>query len=223
MIKNTTSQLIFETIYIVLAIIGTIASLGYFNKTFVPEFYIYYTNISNYTCLIVMICCLNETIKNANLNKNDYVSFCPRLNFICTIIIIMTFVVFNSSLFMGYSIKEYALSLNSLCFHLILPIMFTLHWLIFFERGNIHLIDPLLAIIFPILYITFVSIRALLIESTASLKYPYFFLNIPQIGLIKFFAWILLLIFIMLCIGFSFYLIDSLSKKSNYKAIKTIN
>ena len=53
MIKNRTAQLLFQTIYCTLGLVGCIASLGIFDniKMIRWDFYVHFTNISNFFCL----------------------------------------------------------------------------------------------------------------------------------------------------------------------------
>ena len=48
MIKNRTAQLIFQTAFCTLGIIGIMASLGFFDYAFRADFFVHFTNISNY-------------------------------------------------------------------------------------------------------------------------------------------------------------------------------
>ena len=81
MIKNRTIQLIFQTIYCTLGIVGCIASLGIFDNINVIrwDFYVHFTNISNYFCLGVMIAALIQTVKK---KEDSYVSTAPVLKFV---------------------------------------------------------------------------------------------------------------------------------------------
>lgn len=224
MVNKKAGQLIFETIYLVLGFIGTLGSLGYFDKSFQSNFFIFYTNISNYLCLGVIIYSFVITIKKTNNSLNN-IKISSRLHFICVVIIIMTFLVYNSSVFIDWSFSDYALSLSSLCFHLILPIMFTIHYFAFCPIEKLKWYDPLFTIILPILYVSFIQIRALLFPNV-QIKYPYFFLNVQSLGFGKFILWILLLIVIMLLISYMIYFINLLriektSKKHLVKKIKS--
>ena len=64
-IKSRTAQIIFQTIYCTLGLVGTIACLGIFDdfKMFRWDFYVYFTNLSNFLCLGVMFAALIQTIK----------------------------------------------------------------------------------------------------------------------------------------------------------------
>ena len=76
MIKNRTVQLIYQTIYCTLGFVGCIACLGIFDdiNMFRWDFYVYFTNISNFLCIGVMVAALVQTAKKNC--KNAYSSFC---------------------------------------------------------------------------------------------------------------------------------------------------
>ena len=65
MIKNRTAQLIFQTIYCTLGLVGVVASLGIFDNVsnIRWDFYVHFTNISNFFGLGIMVTCLFQTIK----------------------------------------------------------------------------------------------------------------------------------------------------------------
>ena len=81
MIKNRTIQLIYQTVYCTLALVGSVACLGIFDdiKMFRWDFYIYFTNLSNFLCFGVMLTALIQTIKK---KEDGFVSSCPLLKFI---------------------------------------------------------------------------------------------------------------------------------------------
>ena len=76
MIKNRTAQLIFQTIYCTLGLVGIIASLGIFDNINMIrwDFYVHFTNISNFLCLGVMVTALVQTIRK---KEDELVSVHP--------------------------------------------------------------------------------------------------------------------------------------------------
>ena len=81
MIKNRTAQLIYQTIYCTLGLVGCIACLGIFDniKTIRWDFYVHFTNISNFLCLAVMVVALIQTAKK---KEDSFVTALPLLKFI---------------------------------------------------------------------------------------------------------------------------------------------
>ena len=82
MIKNRTAQLIYQTIYCTLALVGSVACLGIFDdvKNFRWDFYIYFTNLSNFLCFGVMLTALSQTAKR---KEDGFVTATPLLKFPC--------------------------------------------------------------------------------------------------------------------------------------------
>lgn len=179
MIKNRTTQLIFQTTYLAFGFIGILASLGLFVAKFQNNFYVYFTNLSNYICIGIMLFELIETIKK---NKNSYVKFNPLIKFMGILMILLTFFVFNILLADDRTLAE-NLSISSLLLHVALPIMFVLDWILFYERKQTKWYYPLLSILVPLIYVIFIYLRAFILNGKGEVIYPYFFFNINEIGL----------------------------------------
>lgn len=221
MIKNRNAQLIFYTIYCTLGIVGSIACLGIFDdiKTFRWDFYVYFTNISNFLCLGVMFAALVETVKK----KDDgYVSAAPLLKFIGILGILLTFIVFNTML-AGAADRDPQLNwrIGSLLFHVVLPIMYVADWFLFYERKKCKWYYPLASIGFPLAYVLFLLIQAVILKFDSSiltptgaktpLIYPYFFVNLEKEGLMVL-VWIVALAAVFAAVGYAFYGLDRLIK-----------
>ena len=73
MIKDRTTQLIYQTIYCTLGVVACVASLGIFDNINLIrwDFYVHFTNISNYFCLGIMFA---ELIQTARKDKDGYVT-----------------------------------------------------------------------------------------------------------------------------------------------------
>lgn len=221
MIKNRNAQLIFYTIYCTLGIVGSIACLGIFDdiKTFRWDFYVYFTNISNFLCLGVMFAALVETVKK----KDDgYVCAAPLLKFIGMLGILLTFIVFNTML-AGAADRDPQLNwrIGSLLFHVVLPIMYVADWFLFYERKKCKWYYPLASIGFPLAYVLFLLIQAVILKFDSSiltptgaktpLIYPYFFVNLETEGLMVL-VWIVALAAVFAAVGYAFYGLDRLIK-----------
>ena len=221
MIKNRNAQLIFYTIYCTLGIVGSIACLGIFDdiKTFRWDFYVYFTNISNFLCLGVMFAALVETVKK----KDDgYVSAAPLLKFVGILGILLTFIVFNTML-AGAADRDPQLNwrIGSLLFHVVLPIMYVADWFLFYERKKCKWYYPLASIGFPLAYVLFLLIQAVILKFDSSiltptgaktpLIYPYFFVNLETQGLMVL-VWIVALAAVFAAVGYAFYGLDRLIK-----------
>ena len=222
MIKNRTAQLIFQTIYCTLGIIGVIASIGIFDNVanLRWDFYVHFTNISNFLCLGVMFAALIQTAKKKD---DSYVTAAPMLKFIGMLGILLTFLVFNIML-AGAPGRDPQLNwrIGSLCFHVVLPIMYIADWFLFYERKKAKWFYPIASIGFPLVYAIFIFIQAAILKfdttiliptTTTPLIYPYFFLNLETQGVGGVAKWMLILFVAFVAVGFLFIGLDRLGKK----------
>ena len=230
MIKNRTTQLIFQTIYCTLGFVGCIACLGIFDnvKLFRWDFYVYFTNISNFLCLGVMFAALIQT---ANKKEDSYVTAAPLLKFIGMLGILLTFLVFNIML-AGEEGRDPQLNwrIGSLLFHVVLPVMYIADWFLFYERKQCKWYYPIASAGFPLAYAVFLLIHAAILKfdssiltptpnSTTPLIYPYFFVNIDKQGVPGVLAWVGILAVVFIAVGFAFFGLDKLGKKKSNKSV----
>lgn len=222
MIKNKTTQIIFQIIYCTLGIIGVVASLGIFDdiKNIRWDFYVHYTNISNFLCLGVMFASLIQTIKK---NENSYVSTVPLLKFIGMLGILLTFLIFNI-LLAGAEDRDpqHNFRIGSICFHVVLPIMYIADWILFYERKKVKWFYPIISILFPIIYLSFILLQAIILKfdtsilipgSNTPLIYPYFFVNIENLGIFGVLNWIVIISVVFVFLGYILYLFDKFTIK----------
>ena len=222
MIKNKTAQLIYQTVYCTLGLVGFFACLGIFDNINVIrwDFYVHFTNISNFFCIGVMLAGLIQTVKK---QENDYVSAVPILKFIGMLGILLTFLVFNI-LLAGAADRDPQANwrVGSLLFHVILPIMYIGDWFLFYERGNSKWYYPIASIAFPLVYLVFLLIQAAILKFDTSilipttktpLIYPYFFVNLQTQGVSGVLMWTAVLFIAFVTVGYAFYGIDRLAKK----------
>ena len=161
MIKNRTAQLIYQTIYCTLGFVGFIASLGVFDniEAIRWDFYVHFTNISNFLCITVMTAALVQTAKK---KEDGYVNSTPMLKFIGMLGILLPVLVFN---FMLAGAREAKLNwrVGSIVFHVILPLMYIADWFLFYERKKCKWYYPLASTAFPLVYVIFLLIQAVIL------------------------------------------------------------
>lgn len=214
MIKNRTAQIIFQSFYCAIGFIGIIASLGIFDDVLNPrwDFYVHFTNLSNYLCIGVMLAGLIQTAKK---KADSYVSTAPFLKFIGVLAILLTFLVFNF-LLAGQPDRDPQANwrIASISFHVILPIMYVLDWILFYEHKKVRWFLPLASVVFPVLYVIFVYVRAAILNFNpdAPYIYPYFFLNLETQGVAGVAKWVLILFAGFIALGYIFYGIDKVIK-----------
>ena len=226
MIKNRTAQLIYQTIYCTLGLVGCIACLGIFDNIQMIrwDFYVHFTNISNFFCLGIMFTALFQTIRK---KEDSYVKAAPMLKFIGILGILLTFLVFNIMLAGAEGRDPQAnWRIGSLLFHVLLPIMYIADWFLFYERKQCKWYYPIASIGFPLAYVIFLVIQAIILgfdssilipTTTTPLIYPYFFVNIETQGVPGVLMWIAILSVAFVAMGFGFYGLDRISKKQKDK------
>lgn len=218
--KSRDAQIVFQSFYCALALIACVGSVGFFNMQFEGDFYIFFTNISNYLCAGIMLAELVQTLRK---KANGYVTVSPTLRVISLLGIILTFLVFNI-LLAGDEGRDPALNYKVECIlcHVILPLMYTADWLMFYEHGKMKVKMPLLSALFPLAYVGYVYIHAALRNFDSSIMnhtgvnpliYPYFFLNPERVGVQGVITWVLVLLVFFIVLGFVFMLIDRILGK----------
>ena len=223
MIKSRTAQLIYQTVYVTLGLVGIVASLGIFDNMHLIrwDFYVHFTNISNFLCVGVMLAALIQTVRK---KEDSFVSAAPLLKFIGMLGILLTFLVFNIMLAGAKGRDPQAnWRVGSLIFHVILPVMYIADWFLFYERKKCKWYYPIASIAFPLAYVIFLLIQALILKfdssiliptTTTPLIYPYFFVNLDTQGVGGVLIWIGILSVAFVAVGYLFFGLDRLQKKN---------
>ena len=221
MIKNRTAQLIYQTVYCTLGLVGCIACLGIFDNINAIrwDFYVHFTNISNFLCLGVMLAALIQT---AGKKADSYVKTGPLLKFIGMLGILLTFLVFNIML-AGADGRDPLANwrVGSILFHVVLPIMYIADWFLFYERGKCKWYYPIASAAFPLAYAVFLLIQAIILKfdtsiliptTTTPLIYPYFFVNLDTLGVSGVLMWVGILAAVFVAVGYLFLGLDKILK-----------
>ena len=226
MFKSRTAQLIFYTIYCTLGLVGCVSALGIFDdiNTIRWDFYVHFTNISNFFCIAVMLASLVQTAKK---KEDSFVTAAPLFKFIGMLGILLTFLVFNIMLAGAEGRDPQAnWRVGSLLFHVTLPILYIADWFLFRERRNCKWYYPLASIGFPVVYVLFLLVQAVILKfdssiliptTTTPLIYPYFFVNLDTQGVGGVLLWIGILSAAFVVVGYLFLGLDQLGKKKAEK------
>lgn len=207
-----------------IGILGTIASFGLFSYTFRWDFYIHFTNLSNYFCVGIMIAELVSVIKKKD---NSLITISLLIKFMGLLSILLTFFVFN--IMLAPTRATYLnFTINSTTFHIMIPIIYVISWVLFHERKTTWKF-PLISVVVPLIYVAFVFIHAACLGFDVNIQnfagdgpfiYPYFFLNINKLGVAGVVQWIIILAVAFIAIGYLMYGVDKLMlkcRKSNHK------
>ena len=219
---NRTAQLIYQSFYCALGLVGIVASFGIFDDYTMLrwDFYVHFTNLSNYLCVGIMAAQLVQTAKK---KEDSYVTAVPLLKFIGVLAILLTFVVFNA-LLAGDRDPQLNWRVGSLLAHVVLPIMFIADWFLFRERGKVKWYYPIASAGFPLAYVLFILVQAMILKFDTSilipgtntpLIYPYFFVNLETQGVAGVAKWATVMFVAFMAVGFVLYGIDRILKRKS--------
>ena len=217
---SRTAQLIYQSFYCALGLVGIFASFGIFDDytMFRWDFYVHFTNLSNYFCIAIMAA---QLVQTARKKEDSCVTVAPLFKFIGVLAILLTFVVFNA-LLAGARDPQLNWRVGSLLAHVVLPIMFVADWFLFRERGKVKWYYPIAGAGFPLAYMAFIFVQAailkfdtsILIPGTSTpLIYPYFFVNLETQGVAGVAKWAAIMFAAFMAVGYLFYGIDRLLKR----------
>lgn len=204
MSRKAKLRIAYQSAYCMLAVVGFLAQLGVFQGVLNRSYLVYYTNLSNLLCMVFGFCSLVHLLRGGR----DYA---PALKFVFCIMISVTFILYNGLLAHYSSILAYFSSLKNGLNHCILPILFVLDWAVFYERGKTKWTYPLLSVIPPAVYVAYILIRAAILDATgrtAAVVYPYYFLNLANLGWGGFLRWMGILLAGFLALGYVLCALD---------------
>ena len=220
MIKSRSAQLVYQSFFLGIAVIGVAASLGLFDMAFRWDFYIYFTNLSNYLCIGIMVAQLVQTAKRQG---DGPVSVAPALKLASLVAILVTFVLFNFLLAREEGrdpIRNF--SAMSILLHVVLPPLYLADWVLFHEKRRLKWGTAFAALFFPAGYVVYVLLHAAIRGFDASLTgfigsnpliYPYFFLNPEKVGVWGVVCWCALLGIAFAALGCLFVALCKCKKK----------
>lgn len=212
--KNRTFKLVYQSSYLALGFIALLASFGLFQYNFRQDFYVYFTNLSNYLCIAVMVAEFIETVRHTD---NRYTSVLPKLKFASVLAIMTTFFVYNFVLVPAQNITRVSqFEISSFLFHMVLPLMFTADWFLFYERKKVKWLYPLFALLVPFVYGIYIYVRAAVYGFNAdkTLLYPYFFMNIRTMGVTNVVKWLSVMLVVYVACGYVLLLVDRIIPKN---------
>ena len=223
---NLFTQMIYRIIFCVISAFACILTLGYFTEvygsesfTFSNDFWLFYTNISNYFCFGVGVASCAATVKKVkNGEKRGFVNCCRTLKFCTTVMIMVTFLVY-ASLLGDLGSWSFWNALGNLSYHVVVPILFIVDWALFDEHKSVKILDPLKSWIIPLIYVAYILIYGAISQSVTgnTFEYPYFFLDANELGYGGVCIWVLILLVIFAALSYIMFIYDKLVKGENGK------
>ena len=104
--------------------------------------------------------------------------------------------------------------------------MYIADWFLFYERKKAKWYYPIASTAFPLAYMAFLLIQAIILKfdtsiliptTTTPLIYPYFFVNLDTQGVSGVLMWIGILSAAFVAVGFLFFGLDRIGKKNLVK------
>ena len=213
--KNLVTQLIYRVVLCVVSAFACLLSLGIFyigvngGNEFSWSFLKYYTNISNYFVLVVSIIVLSDTVKRVRAGETEgYNKKLRTFKFMTVIMILVTFLVVIFLLDSPLQ-ASYWRNIGNMSYHFLAPLLFILDYIIFDEKRTISVFAPLYSLIIPLIYVVYIFILGAIIPDFV---YPYFFLNVSELGYGGFLLWVLGLLGVFVVLGYLLWLWNRFDK-----------
>lgn len=212
-IRNKNASLIYKIILCIIGILSIIMTTGILDGSFNPKVFTMFTTLSNIFCILYFIMDIIHIL--INYRAKNISNIFPAYKYAATLAVMLTFGVALLVLKMGVNFDSFT-NASFLGVHFIIPLMALGDWIIFDKKGYIKKHEPLLWLIFPSLYFIVAEVYALIGEGfgvTEGSKYPYFFMDIEELGFLKVLSTSLLMGVGCLVVGYIFYFIDHVQKK----------
>ncbi len=207
-----TARLVYQGAACLIGLLMIVSSFGIFENTYYKNWFIYFTNLSNYFCVAVLMAEFTETLRK---KENRYSTVIPRLKFFGVIMIILTALVFH--LLLAHEAgRDPAKNCTLYCIlaHTVMPLLFVGDWLLFYERGQVKWHYPLQSLSVVLIYVGYVLVRGTFFwnEASGTKQYPYTFLNPVKIGWDGVLTWCAALTAAFLIMGILLYGLDRKAK-----------
>lgn len=170
----------------------------------------FYTILTNILCLIITIVLMVFTNQN-QLKENSSVKLIAMIRFSLCVSILIVMLVYHFILRPSSELYQHQQNqiqmIYNLCLHYIVPILFITDWVVYNDcKESLSWKTQFFTLVWPIIYCLFVYIRAFFgkefVTAYGMSKYPYFFLDIDKLGLIKVGLWIAVILLFHLAIGY---------------------
>lgn len=215
MCKNLLTQLIFRVVACVVSAFAVLLSLGIFyigkngGNEFSWNFLKYYTNISNYFVFAVSVIVLADTVKRVRGGeKEGYNRKLRTFKFMTVVMILVTFLVVIFLLDSPLK-ASYWRNIGNMSYHFLAPLLFILDYVFFEEKRTISVLAPVYSLVIPLIYVCYVFILGAAIPN---FEYPYFFLNVNELGYGGVCLWVLGLLGVFTVLGYILWLWNRFDK-----------
>lgn len=171
----------------------------------VIQYFSYFTILSN---LLVTICCISLIKKDLKL-----INFFSKSTTLTAVTVYITVVglVYNAILRFLWAPEGLQKLIDELL-HTVIPLLFTIYWLLFVPKNFLKWKNVYAWLIFPFIYCIYILCRG-----AVTRLYPYPFINVVTLGYKTVYTNICFLVLAFLLIGLSFIAIAKLLSKNYLK------
>ncbi len=212
--NNLMTQMIYRIVLCCVSALAVLLSLRVFYVGIGPEelsweFLKYYTNLSNYFVFAVSVIVLADNVKRVKKGERTGHNNKIRVfKFMTTIMIMVTFLVYLILLGKPFT-ADFWRNAGNLSYHVFAPVLFILDFFLFDEHRSINVFAPLYSVIIPLVYVAYVFVLGACIPG---FEYPYFFLDVNELGYGGVVMWVAILLAVFLVLGYLMWLYDKLVK-----------
>ena len=212
--KNLVVQLIYRIVLCCVSFLACLLSLRVFyagqgGRPMSWEILKYYTNLSNYAVFVVSIAVTVATAARVLKGEREgYNRILRTFKFMTTVMILVTFLVVIF-LLNSPAKASYWLDIGNMSYHCLAPLLFVLDYILFEKKGTMSVFAPLYSLILPLIYVAYIFILGAVIEN---FEYPYFFLNVNELGYGNTCLWVLVLVLIFTVLGYLLWLWNRFGK-----------
>lgn len=101
-----------------------------------------------------------------------------------------------------------SVGMNVILIEFILPILMIMSWVMFSTKGKWRAYEPFYWLALPAVYVALILVSGELMPRSASLVYPYEFLDYPSIGIDTMLWWLAIFATATLIVGYIFWILD---------------
>lgn len=206
--KNLLTQLIYRVVLCCVSALAVLLTFGIFYAGRGPEelsweFLKYYTNLSNYFVFAVSVIILADTVKRVRAGEREgYCNKVKMLKFMTTVMILVTFLVYLILLGKPFT-ADFWRNLGNISYHVFAPLMFIADYFLFEQKKTVSVFAPLFSLIIPLAYVCYTFILGAAIDG---FEYPYFFLDVNDLGYGGVMAWVGILVAVFTVLGYLLWL-----------------
>lgn len=225
MIKNRMTATIFRGAAMIFALGCVMRQVGVFSGSVNFPIMMYYTIQSNILAGVMFAILFFRTLKGLRAEgAKGSAGYLARFEMVCVIDLFLTFFVYWVMLVPQSFSMDGDMGLwtfDNLAVHLITPLLCLVDYFLFTKPGHLKYKDTFAVLIYPLSYVLVTSIMGFcgydygyLGANGLPVRFPYFFLDFDQLGLMVF-AYVAALVVFFLILSHIMYFIDKKRAKTN--------